>query len=99
MQVKWKGLINKFTVKGEGTYLVVKYAEGRAPWGSLVSAEVCDTGLGADLIISLPEQDDRILAVLNGEEWEIWITPRGELHVVKPNPITKHPPEEYIILS
>ena len=80
--VKWEGLIR--TIKTDrGEYKVVKKAEGIAPWGSPIKAERTESEMDNSVLISLPEQKGWLLAVLNGTNWEIWITPSGELHVVK----------------
>lgn len=79
--VKWEGLIR--TVKADkGEYKVVRTAEGIAPGGFPIKAERIELETDNTILISLPEQKDWILAVLDGTKWDILITPSGELHVV-----------------
>ena len=79
--VKWEGLIR--TIKTEmGEYKVVRKAEGIAPWGSPIKAERDESEMDNSILISLPEQNDLLLAILDGTKWLILITPSGELHVV-----------------
>lgn len=79
--VKWEGLIR--TIKADnGEYKVVRKAEGMAPWGSPIKAERNESEMDNSILISLPEQKNWHLAILDGTKWDIWITPSGELHVV-----------------
>jgi hypothetical protein len=98
-KVRWEGIIDTFTVEGVGEYKVVRKAEGMAVWGSTIKAELHKSEMSNDVLISLPEQNGFLLAILDGNIWEIWITPNNEIHVVRPNPTTRHPPEEYLILT
>lgn len=80
--VKWEGLIR--TIKADKEeYKVVRKAEGIAPWGSPIKAERHESEIDNSIVITLPEQKNWHLAILDGTKWEIWITPSGELHVVK----------------
>jgi hypothetical protein len=99
VQVRWDGLIETFTEEGVGEYKVVQKAEGLAPWGSTIKAELQKSELSNDVLISLPEQNGFLLAILDGNAWEIWVTPRGQIHVVRPKPVIRYPPDEYLTLT
>jgi len=98
-KVKWTGLIDTFMVKGVGEYKVVREAKGIAPWGSIIKAELSESEIDRSILISLPEQNGFLLAILDGLMWEIWITPRDEIHIVRPMTETRYPPEEYLTLT
>lgn len=98
-RVRWDGLIETFNVEGEGEYKVVRVAEGVAPWGSTIRAELFESEFGVDVLVLLPEQGDLLLAVLDGREWEIWVTPKGGIHVSHIDPHMRYPPGEYLILT
>jgi hypothetical protein len=98
-KVRFEGILDTFTVQGVGEYKVVRKAEGTAVWGSVVKAELYKSEMTNDVLISLPEQSNFLLAVLDGNAWQIWITPNNQIHVVRPNPRTRYPPEEYLVLT
>ncbi|MEM4727265.1 MAG: hypothetical protein QXD04_03320 [Candidatus Bathyarchaeia archaeon] len=102
-KVKWKGLIRSFNIEGVGEYKVVREAEGIAPWGSRIKAEQHKSEEDCSILLSLPEQRGRLLAVLNGLLWEIWVTPKNEIHVVRAGawypPGVMYPPDEYLWLT
>lgn len=97
--LKWSGLIDTFNVEDLGEFKVVKTAEGIAPWGSKIKAELHESEIGSSVLVSLPELGGRNLAILNGRTWEIWVTPRNEIHVVRPLSGIKYPPDEYLWLT
>ena len=99
--VRWEGLIRSFRVEDMGEFKVVRKAEGKAPWGGRIEVEVHETEIDYSIIVSLPEQGGRILALLDANDWEIWITPRNEIHVVRPNRKLPngYPPTEYLMLT
>lgn len=97
--IEWKDLIKTFETP-EGKVKVVKWAKGRSPWGSPIVAELQESGIDRSILVSLPDQGNRLLAVLDGNQWEIWITPKGEIHVVRPRPTKAEPiPDEYLFLT
>jgi len=98
-KVLWDGLIETFVEEGVGEYKVVRKAEGIAPWGSTIKAELQESEISKNILISLPEQNGLILAILDGRLWEIWITPKDEIHVVRSKPGIRYPPDEYLMLT
>lgn len=98
-KVRREGLINKFAVEGVGEFKVVRKAEGIALWGSTIKAELHESELSTDILISLPEQGGQLLSILDGRAWEIWITPENQIHVVRPSHRIRYPPDEYLSLT
>jgi len=84
-----------------GEFKVVKEAWGPAPWGGTIKAELLELEIGNSILVSLPELGNRALAMLNGNLWEIWVTPRNEIHVVRRDFRTENgfPPDEYLFLA
>ena len=100
-EVTWSGLIRSFKHPALGEFKVVKEAEGTAPWGNHVKAELNESMGTRTILVSLPEQDGRVIAAFNGSLWEIWVTPKGEIQVVFPDrsDINGYPPNQYLFLS
>jgi len=98
--VLWKGLIRSFKTE-TGEFKVVKEAEGLAPWGDPIKAELHESEFEIDssILVSLPKQDGRVLAILSAHDWEIWVTPKNEIHVVRPARKHPYPPDEYLCLT
>lgn len=101
LAVSWKGLIRSFKHPALGEFKVVREAEGTAPWGNQVKAELNESRGTRTILVSLPELDGRVIAAFNGSLWEIWVTPKGEVHVVIPDKRDKngYPPDQYLWLS
>ena len=98
--VKWNGLVDTFRDEMLGEYLVVRRAVGKAPWGGWVKAEITEDG--ETILVSLLPSGS-VIAVLPASKWEIWITPKNEIHVVrsfpKPDGSRQCPPDEYLFIS
>lgn len=85
----------KYTFNNEvGTVKVVKSALGLSSIGK-VKAET----IGNDIVVSLPDQEDRILAILARGEWQIWVTPKKEIHLVKPIQRSRMIADQYIMFQ
>ena len=98
-KIKWFGLIKHRNDVDGKEIKVVKCAEGVAPWGSRIKAELSEDDFGSStILISLPEQDGRILAMLDGNRWEIWIKETNEIHIVYPIPEQNYIPDEYLMI-
>ncbi len=101
-KIEWDDLIRTFEDLNGKEYKVVKRAEGIAPWGQKIIAELHISEFDErSILVSLPEQGGRNLAILNGRTWEIWVTHKDEIHIVQPTPQspTGFPPDEYLWLT